>query len=218
MTDHESLGELSGAYVLGALEPDERAEFERHLGGCSECQASVADFAPIPGLLVRVDTFEPGPPPVHVLEEVKERVASERHALVVSRRRWRVATVAAALALVLVVLQGTALQDVDTGPVAVAFDVEPDWGVEGQVTLSERGWGTEVGFDLTALPPDVTCVAWTVGSNGEWQQVAWWGPTESHRARVTGASSLQFEEVAAVVVTTTDRNQIVTRASVESSR
>ena len=217
MTDHESFGEWSGAYVLGALEPDERAEFERHLSDCPECRASVADFAPIPGMLARVDTFEPGPPPVSLLDEVRGRVASERHALVVSRRRWRMATAAAAIALMFVVLQGTVLQSDDTEPVAVAFDVEPDWGVEGRVTLSERGWGTEVGFDLTALPPDVTCVAWTVGSDGEWQQVAWWGPTESHRARVTGASSLQFEEVAAVVVTTTDRNQIVTRASVESA-
>ena len=85
-------------------------------------------------------------------------------------------------------------------------------GVTGEVTVSARGWGTEVGFDLAQLPPDETCIAWAVGDDGEWQQVAWWGPTPTHRARVTGASSLQLDDVAEIVVTTTDRDEIVTRA------
>lgn len=211
MTDHDSFGEWSGAYVLGALEPNERSLFEGHLAECSDCQSDVADFAPIPALLARVDTFEPVAAPAALLHAVNARVVSERQTLVVSRRRWRVVSAAAVLALVFALSGGFGADQ----PVVQAFDVDPEWGVVGQVTLSPRGWGTEVGFNLGELPPGVTCIAWAVDDGGEWQQVAWWGPTESHRAVVTGASSLQLEDVDAVVVTTTDRNEIVTRAVVE---
>lgn len=40
-----------GAYVLGALEPAERAAIERHLSGCRSCRDEVVSFAPLPGLL-----------------------------------------------------------------------------------------------------------------------------------------------------------------------
>lgn len=213
MSDHDSLGEWSGAYVLGALEPGERSLFEGHLAECEKCQADVADFAPIPALLARVDTFEPVAVPEALLHAVNARVASERRTLVVSRRRWRAVSAAAVVALVFVLFGGFGPDE----PVVQAFDVDPAWGVVGQVTLSPRGWGTEVGFNLGELPPGVTCIAWAVDDGGEWQQVAWWGPTESHRAVVTGASSLQVGDLDAVVITTTNRDEIVTRAVVEDA-
>ncbi|MGF7235476.1 MAG: anti-sigma factor family protein [Frankia sp.] len=43
-----------GAYLLDALEPDERVAFERHLAGCLDCQAELADWAVIPPLLGRL--------------------------------------------------------------------------------------------------------------------------------------------------------------------
>lgn len=46
---------LDGSYVLGALSPAERQEFEEHLAHCGECSASVRQLAGLPGLLARVD-------------------------------------------------------------------------------------------------------------------------------------------------------------------
>ena len=43
------------AYVLGALSPAERLEFERHLGRCDDCTRAVRELAGLPGLLGRVD-------------------------------------------------------------------------------------------------------------------------------------------------------------------
>ena len=40
-----------GGYVLGALEPAERADFEEHLAGCERCQAEVAELRGLPELL-----------------------------------------------------------------------------------------------------------------------------------------------------------------------
>lgn len=45
----------SGPYVLGALSPSEREDYERHLAGCAECRQEVADLAELPMLLGRLD-------------------------------------------------------------------------------------------------------------------------------------------------------------------
>lgn len=42
------------AYVLGALSPDDRRDFELHLGGCEACSRAVAELAGLPGLLAAV--------------------------------------------------------------------------------------------------------------------------------------------------------------------
>jgi len=52
-----------GAYVLGALSPEDRVAFERHLPGCPECAQSVRELAGLPGLLARV--------PVEILDPEK---------------------------------------------------------------------------------------------------------------------------------------------------
>ena len=52
-----------GAYVLGALSPEDRVAFERHLPGCPECAQSVRELAGLPGLLARV--------PVEILDPDK---------------------------------------------------------------------------------------------------------------------------------------------------
>ena len=212
MTSHDQFGEWSAAYVLGALDAEDRRLFERHLDECEVCAADVASFAPIPGLLAKADLAPAEPVPPSILADASTRVLDERHALVASRAKWRWTAAAAVVALIAVALSGFSSQ-----PDVTALALEPEWGVTGEVTVSARGWGTEVGFDLAQLPPEVTCIAWAVDDDGEWQQVAWWGPTPSHRARVTGASSLQLEDVSEIVVTTTDRSEIVTRAPTESS-
>ena len=39
---------LDGSYVLGALAPGERQEFEHHLSGCAECARAVQELAGMP--------------------------------------------------------------------------------------------------------------------------------------------------------------------------
>ena len=45
----------SAVYVLGALSPEEREAYERHLVDCAECQAEVAEFGELPELLGKLD-------------------------------------------------------------------------------------------------------------------------------------------------------------------
>src|SRR5262245_59348817 len=59
-TNHEELREQASAYVLDALDRDERTRFEAHLAGCAECQAEVRSFQPVAEALGRiVDAREP---------------------------------------------------------------------------------------------------------------------------------------------------------------
>ncbi|PPK64377.1 zf-HC2 domain-containing protein [Actinokineospora auranticolor] len=52
-----------GAYLLGALDPAERAAFEAHAAACSACRRELVRLSPLPGLLhrIRVEDFEDTP-------------------------------------------------------------------------------------------------------------------------------------------------------------
>lgn len=91
-----------GPYVLGALSPAERAEYERHLAACPSCRESVAALAVLPGLLSRLDPSQVAPQPVTapptLLPRTLALIASRRRAERL-RRRWL--TIAAGIIAVL---------------------------------------------------------------------------------------------------------------------
>jgi anti-sigma-K factor RskA len=60
--DHIRWGEDLAAYALGALEPGEAAEFERHLEGCEHCRRELRWFEPaVQSLPESVERQEPPP-------------------------------------------------------------------------------------------------------------------------------------------------------------
>jgi hypothetical protein len=73
--------ELSlGALVLGALDADERLQVEAHVAGCPRCRDILAELAPLPGLLNRLEPEQAEAglprPPDRLLEVAMERAAS----------------------------------------------------------------------------------------------------------------------------------------------
>jgi len=98
-----------GAYVLGALAPDEHEAFERHLPECVTCREAVATLAVVPGLLRRLDpasalaTLSTPPAPQSLLNRTLTALAGRRRA---QRRRqmWYAATGLAAAVLATAVL------------------------------------------------------------------------------------------------------------------
>jgi anti-sigma-K factor RskA len=99
--NHEPFDTLAATYALGALDGDERAEFERHLAGsCAICEETLRESAETLAALAR--TEPPAIPPPGVKEallrriEATTRVPSER----AQPRRlvWAVATIAAVIA------------------------------------------------------------------------------------------------------------------------
>jgi anti-sigma factor RsiW len=62
MSGHERWSEEIPAYLLGALEPAEAGELERHLEGCDRCRAEVRWLEPaVRRLPERVERLEPPP-------------------------------------------------------------------------------------------------------------------------------------------------------------
>ena len=51
--DHAAYTQWDASYVLGALTPSDRSEYEAHLEECDRCRASLAELASMPGLLSR---------------------------------------------------------------------------------------------------------------------------------------------------------------------
>jgi hypothetical protein len=110
-----------GVYVLGAIDPAERAQVDAHLAGCRDCRDELAGLAGLPALLSRVGAEEAfalaegdGPPagltpfagggstsaddapPRELLATVIDLTSARRR-----RRRWREASVGVAAALII---------------------------------------------------------------------------------------------------------------------
>src|SRR4051794_16466107 len=83
---HNRLSEELAAYMLGALEPGEAAEFERHLAGCEHCQTELRWFDPAVQLLP--ETVERQEPPPRLREALMAEVRADVRPAPAQSRRW----------------------------------------------------------------------------------------------------------------------------------
>src|SRR5215472_11571318 len=98
-----------GVYVLGAIDPAERAEVDEHLATCADCREELASLAGLPALLRRVPTAEaerlavadPAGPADQETAAVDEMLPTllTRTARARRVRRWRELAAAAAVAV-----------------------------------------------------------------------------------------------------------------------
>jgi putative zinc finger protein len=145
---NDEFRDYDAAYVLGALPPDERRTFERHLAGCPDCADSVRVMAGMPGLLARVrveDVLGPPEPAVQPSEELLPRLLTG-----VSRRRRtrRFLTggavglaVAACLALLVVLITPTMAPAPPPYRNMTAIRQVP---IRAAIQLSDKSWGTQI--------------------------------------------------------------------------
>jgi hypothetical protein len=189
MTTHcDDMRQSLGAYVLGALEPDEAAAVRRHLEECPECAAERDALTPLPGLLSLADGAEAAvnEPLSPAFEERLLDAYARDHAVPPPRRpklgalrrrlrpRWLavgVATVAAAAAAAF----GIAVigdEDAGEGHYDVAFRSVGAPGASGHANLEGGGGGTTVHLWVKGLPRDTDAVyevlcdaeAWTASA------------------------------------------------------
>ena len=209
---------LDAAYVLGALAPEERLAYERHLATCDSCSASVRDFAGLPGLLGQVSPEvvesprEPEPVPDTLLPALVREVRRAQH-----RRRWTVglAAAAAVVALGAGTVAVVAVTGDDGAPSQAAPTLAPaqdmaqvdQTGVWGQVSLTSVLWGTRL--DLTCSYDEPSSVyhegehiyALVVQTrDGGSERVATWKGLPGRTMHVTGATALTTDQISEVQV------------------
>jgi len=161
--DHERRRNELPAYLLGALEPGEAAELERHLAGCEECRDELSRLEPaaqaLPETVPRLDP--PGRLRSRVMAEV--RADAERSGARAPRRRPgipRLATAAAAaLLLIAVAVGGYALRSGGSGSESTTATAGQSPGVEATL-VSEGGSATLRLANVRGLPSDEVLQAW----------------------------------------------------------
>lgn len=206
---HELYGEWSAAYVLGALDAEDRALFESHMSECEQCQSDVASFAPIPGLLGRVELedLDTDPVPERVLEGASAEARAELIDLNRSRGRWRGVSVAAVAVLVIFGLFSSTQGAASADPTEFAYEAET--GVVGSIDAVRRSWGTQVRVDLSGLPEREIYYLWAVGEDGDVDQVASWTPSESGRSLFDGTTAMDVDKLAWLRITSGDTDDLL---------
>ena len=186
-----------GVYVLGAIEPAQRARADRHLAACPRCRAELAELAGLPALLRKVEAGEalqlsegnagPAGPPLSAL--------LGRVALV--RRRWHLAAAAAAVI--------TASAAAAAGLVALQPARPPAAGMPGRSVTAEAAnpatrawaavryaampWGTELEVRVTGVAAGTRCQLWVTGPHGQQAAVGGWTIAAGQRATWYPASA-----------------------------
>jgi anti-sigma factor RsiW len=132
-----------GPYVLGALSPDERATYERHLRGCPACSEAVNELAGLPGLLARADAPVDDPAAEPLPDLLPGLLFSARRE---RRRRRRVAALgwvaAAACAAGLVLMW---LLPRSPAPVVLtSMTPATNTAVSGQIGVTGVTWGSRI--------------------------------------------------------------------------
>jgi hypothetical protein len=199
--------------VLGALDPIDRDQVEAHVRDCRSCASELAELAPIPGLLKRLDSvvLDPTPAPVAILERALSQVHGQPSAnldVVGPRRRARVVWVLAAAAVVVALIAGLAgARSVQVFPFAepasvVASGVDPLTGVSATVTLHPSQTGTQVRLALGGVSPGAHCQLVAVGKDGQREVAATWVASYDGEAHVAGTTGLPTDQIASFDVTT----------------
>lgn len=203
MTPHEQDRQALGSYLVGALDPAQRATVETHLVGCPNCREELASYAGIPGLMSRLTLDEVlGEallPPASMLPAVLAAVEAERLRRTRRLRGWQAGAAAAVVAAAAGVVAAVDLPM--NGPARAEFTAAAGVTASGDLATDGKPWGTALHLRVH-LPDAPWYTAWAVDGNGTRTVAASWGRTAGGTMRVDGATSLHPATLRSVLVTT----------------
>jgi hypothetical protein len=195
-----------GAYLLGALEPEERRQVREHLSACPACAAEYADLKGLPAVLDRVSLEDLHAPPVSPSPDLFDRVASaaaaeDRRV----RRRWLL--VAAAVAVLLLGgVGGLVWVNQDSTQSVVAGDVH----VTVRTDADDSGEGTIFDITATGLTPRSNCHLVVIDDDGTRHDAGSWMVDYEGEASYRGWADVPESEVADLEMRDDDGHVIVT--------
>jgi hypothetical protein len=178
--------QLLGIYVVGAIDPAERAYVDAHLAECRDCREELGGLAGLPALLGRVPLVDAerlseggyglpdmDEPPAELLNALLRRVAVRRRT-----RRWRSVLALAAAAAIAAGGTAAVVDAHHRAPVvASSQDVAraSDAHVTSEVRYSATPWGgTAMRVSVKGVAPGTVCRFWVVDAAGQWSAAGSW--------------------------------------------
>jgi Putative zinc-finger len=239
----DKFAQWDAAYVLGALSPAERREFEEHLASCPHCQTEVAELAGVPGLLAQVspadaamlsmavdnevgqvetaatsdsevDLIESGPPASLLPKMIKKAR---------SRRRRMVAAVAGIAAAVLLVIGGAAVAArlLPESPERVAFSPVVPSGITAVADVTPDEEGTQITVECVYAEVNDPRPGGghdmysivVVDRSGNASEIKEWPATPNKQMRPSGTTPLRPSQIADLEIRESETNEVLLRAA-----
>lgn len=229
--DHARYAEWDASYVLGALSPAERREYEEHLESCETCRRAVAELTPMPGLLARLEperaTALLDDAPAPVAAPSPELLAAVRHEAKrrrVRRTRMRAAMAAAAGALALTtVVVPMELAQGPTGGEVIAFQTVAEVPVTATAELTPVAWGTRINLDCTyeiegTDAAGAPAEGWpyalvVVDRDGKRSELSTWRASPGATARLEAGTAVDLHDIVALEIRAVASGDVLLRGS-----
>lgn len=168
--------DLTAAYALDALAPDEAEAYERHLSQCEECREQLAELNETATALAFA-TVAPAPP-ARLRASILDAAAAERTNVVpLLRRRWVARGLAVAAAAAACIAVGLA--------VSLSQSSQPNT-VTASVVLGPNRTATLHISGLAAAPRGKTYEAWVIPKGGAPRPAGLFPGGESATVRLRG--------------------------------
>ena len=221
-----------GVYVVGAIDPADRAVVESHLASCPGCREELAGLAALPGRLGSVPATDVtiltlgdpvladrdgGYPPETTLRSLLDRAAALRRHLM-----WRRVAAAAAVA---VIASGGAVAVSRTvappapRPVAAAQAAmpwaatvrgsDPRTGAAATVRYQSQQWGLQMQVQVSGIPPGTRCELLVLGPGGRAVAGGWTVAAGHTRAWYPASAPLAVSGVREFVITAAGGRSLV---------
>ncbi len=221
-----------GVYLVGAIDPADRAFVESHLASCRGCREELAGLAGLPGRLGSVpatdvtkltlgglapDDQDERYPPEPTLRSLLEGAAALRRP-----RMWRRVGAAAAMAVIAsggAVAVSRAVGSPAPRPAAAAQAAmpwaatvrgsDPRTGAAATVRYLTRPWGLQMQVQVTGIAPGTRCELWVLGPGGRTAAGGWIVAAGHTSAWYPASAPLAVSGVRGFTVAAADGNSLV---------
>lgn len=198
-----------GAYVLDALEPEERAGVAAHLTECTTCTRTLTELGTLPPLLATVTPQDLHPGEALPSDLAFHRLRRSAVGAPARRRRhpWLLAMAAAGVVVAGGVGAGVAVTtSASPAPTTVQASSAD---VHAWATIKAAGAGSRITLTMKGVPPGATCWLVAVGRDGERDRTPSWVVDYEGDVAWSGTVALTPDQLSRLDVVTGDGRTIV---------
>lgn len=215
----DAFAHLDAAYLLDALDPYERAEYEAHLRECEVCREQLELIRSTAGLLDLLDRDSlfaaTGPDSA---EPLPDSVLAHVLAAASDRRPWRRRALAGLVAAAALVAGALVLGLNPTAPPALPMVALVSSPVNATVAMQSTSWGTQIELtcwyrDGATMPAGYRYALTVTDKDGDTYNLGDWQLEPGRRIVFRSGTALLPREIKQVTITGPDGTKLLERQS-----